>query len=314
MKVEKYHEPVLLSEALEYLDIEYLARLHGTWVLDATVGFAGHTIEIAKRGVNVVGIDADPEVIKIAEARVRQACPASKGFGSILLANANFRDIDAVLKYHRIESVDGVLFDLGVSSFHFEERDRGFSFRYHDAPLDMRLNRSTQAVTAATLLNVLSKSQLESMFSEVVGNHTARKLAVEIVKHREEKKFAVVGDLIEVVRAVGLKSGKIDPATKVFMALRIAVNSELDNLNVALAKSFSYLNKDARMVVISFHSGEDTIVKNFFRRVENEGLAEIITKKPVVPSEKEVALNPKSRSAKLRCIKKRICQEEKPNL
>jgi len=315
----KYHEPVLLAEMLDFVNIGRLAHLHGTKVIDATLGFGGHTIEILKRGVEVLGIEADSETLKLAKNEIdnvflrhdesdyggSKTCPASENkFGSFKLIHSNFKDIDIVARENGFGTVDGVLFDLGVSTYQIKSDSRGFSFSNPDAYLDMRLDRSTQGVRASMLLNALDQTQLVNMFGKVLDFGLSKRLAKAVVEARKVKAFETVGDLLKLTDRIFTKSANINPATKAFMALRIAVNSELENLSEALPKAFSLLNKGGRLVVISFHSGEDSIVKAFMKKAVNERIAAQITSKPVAPKSSEIKMNPKSRSAKLRCIEK----------
>lgn len=264
------HESVLLKEAVDALGVQ-----KGEKYIDATCGTGGHTEEILARGGRALGIEADPKMLKIAEERLNEACPVVLG---------NFRDIGKIAREHGFEEVAGVLFDLGVSSIHFDEDGRGFSFRSPDAPLDMRLNPKVQGVTAADLLNSLPESHLARLFE-------SRSLASKIVRVRKLSKFEKVADLLEVVGQD--KRGKIHPATKAFMSLRIAVNSEYQNLEEALPQAFELLKKGGRLVVISFHSGEDRIVKRFMK-----------DSRVILPTKEEVGRNPRARSAKMRVLAK----------
>lgn len=265
------HESVLLKEAVDALHVQ-----KGRKYIDATLGAGGHTEEILRRGGQVLGIEADPKMLEIARKRVGKACPT--------LFLGNFRDIASIAHKHGFGKVSGVLFDLGISSVHLDSDDRGFSFRDPAAPLDMRLNPETQGVTAADLVNSLNVAQLAEMLE-------SKALARKVVELRKIKKFSTVGDLLTLFE--NKKRGRIHPATQVFMNLRIAVNSEYENLKAALPQAFELLDEGGRLVVISFHSGEDRIVKNFFKRSSL-----------ILPSSQEVALNPRARSAKMRVLTK----------
>ena len=305
-KTYPFHEPVLLAETLNYLNIDKLAHLHGTKVIDATLGFGGHTIEILKRGVSVLGIEADRETLKLAKNEIADACPASENkFGSYKLIHSNFKDIDQVALENGFEFVDGFLFDLGVSTFQLTSKKRGLSFIHPRSHLDMRIDTASQAVDASMLLNALDQTQLSNLFAKVFHLGLAKKIALAIVRQRVYKPFVTVEDLLNLVAKLPKTASlKINPATKIFMALRMAVNSELENLSESLPKAFSLLNESGRLVVIYFHSGEDSIVKSFMKKMVDEKKAVRITSKPVVPSGSEISKNPRSRSAKLRCIEK----------
>ncbi len=304
-KTYPFHEPVLLTETLNYLNIDQLAHLHGTKVIDATLGFGGHTIEILKRGVSVLGIEADSETLKLAKNEIEKTCPASeKKFGSFLLIHSNFKDIDKTARENGFNCVDGVLFDLGISTYQIKSDSRGFSFANPEADLDMRLDRGVQAVNASMLLNALDQTQLMNLFEKVLDYKSSRLLSKSVFEARKVKAFEKVGDLLRLTDRLFSKPGGINPSTKAFMALRIAVNSELENLADVLPEAFTLLNESGRLVVISFHSGEDSIVKSFMKNMVDEKKAVRITSKPVVPSGSEISKNPRSRSAKLRCIEK----------
>lgn len=277
------HEPVLLNEALDALHIK-----NSTQYIDATLGAGGHTIGILKRGGNVLGIEADEKMLDIAKERIQETCPVSnRSVGDYILVNGNFRNIASIAKDNGIFRVDGILFDLGISSVHLDSDSRGFSFKDESAPLDMRLNTSAQSVTASDLLNSLPEKALVELFSEGMGKTAAKRLSERVAKARAIKKFVTVSDFLDV--AGRKKRGKIHPATKAFMALRIAVNTELATLTTALEDSKKLLVKKGKIVVISFHSGEDRIVKKVF------GESELVT-----PSEDEIQRNPRARSAKMR--------------
>lgn len=299
---EVSHEPVLLDEVLDSLHIKNQARY-----IDATLGAGGYTIGIIKKGGIVLGIDADPKMLAIARENIIQACPTSdldsRKFNTLTLGN--FTNIKRIANGAGFEKVSGIVFDLGISNIHYLGDDRGFSFSDPDAQLDMRLNKEAQAVKASDLLNSLRFDQLTALFAPITGMREARAIARSIVNRRTEKKIETVGDLLSVVSFLK-RTGKVNPATKAFLALRIAVNSELDNLKEALDQSFSLLKKDGRLVVVTFHSLEQSIVSGFLKRIERDGQGKIITKVPVKPSQDEIMRNPKSRSALLNTIEKII--------
>ena len=271
------HKAVLLNEAIYALGV----RKNGIYV-DATLGAGGHARRILENGGRVIGIDDDPKMLEIAKANLSD-------FSNVSLVNGNFRKIDKLLADLKINKVDGILADLGVSSVHFDEDDRGFSFKDERATLDMRLNKTTQEITGADLLNGLREDQL----AQILGG----KLALEIVASRVATPFKTVGDFVKTIRKVVAFSGKINPATKAFMALRIAVNTEEANLIEFLPKAYELLKVSGRMVVISFHSGEDRIVKDFFRNKKRIGGL-------VCPSALEIEKNPRARSARMRVVEK----------
>ena len=254
----------------------------------------------------MLGIDADEELLEIARKRLEIACPTLNNSvqGHFKLVNGNFRNIDEIAKRMEVKEVDGILFDLGVSNLHLKSQTRGFSFESGSAPLDMRIDTKTQGVTAADLLNNLREDQLIGLFNSVMIQPVARKLAKEVVFRRKEKPIKEISDFLAIVRRARVDGGKLNPATLPFMALRMAVNSELENLKIALPKALELLKKGGRLVVISFHSGEDALVKNFFREMQNKNLVKVLTKKPIVSTREEIVKNPRARSAKLRCFEK----------
>lgn len=320
-KKQRIHKPVLVDEVISSLKVKIAhSNNQAQRFIDATLGTGGHTIEMLKRGSNVLGIDSDPMMLKVAEERLKKVLLRStkKSFGGSLtypspdqdlvwgqvkLILGNFKDIYDIAEKEGFLQVDGILFDLGVSNLHFTNPNRGFSFNYPKAPLDMRLNPALQAVTAADLLNNLRYDQLIELFSEVLDKFESKKLAEAVDMKRKKMRFETVEDFLSVVRQIR-KKPKLHLSTLPLLALRIAVNSELDNLKESLPFSIKLLKKGGSLVIISFHSAEDRIVKRFFRKMESEGVAEVITKKPIVAQPKEILLNPKARSAKLRILKK----------
>lgn len=287
------HEPVMVDEVLGFLNLALLKK-HGRYI-DATLGTGGHALAIMKAGGQVLGIETDKEMLEIARERLG-GMPAAK------LVNANFKDIDKIAKKAGYSEVNGIIFDLGVSNLHLKSRQRGFSFEEETALLDMRLSPDSQGVTGADLLNSLRRDQLEELFGAVMKKGEARRLTVEVLNKRKEELIKTVGDFLEIIKKARITESKINPATKPFLALRISVNSELENLRLALPKAFDLLRKKGRLVIISFHSGEDVLVKKFFKEMQMKGLAKVLTKKPIGPSSEEVKENPRARSAKLRCL------------
>lgn len=285
------HEPIMVDEVIEFFDIDALSKKY----IDATVGHGGHAIEIAKKGGVVLGIDADKEAIEIAKDRLE---------GKSKLIQGNFINIDRIAQKEGFEDIDGILFDLGVNLDQMTSQRRGFSFSHPDSLLDMRLSPQKQGPKASDLLSVLRKDQLKELFGAVLNELESRKVAEAVVARREEKPIITVGDFLEIANKIFRKKSKTHPATRAFLALRIAVNSELENLKKALPKAFGLLKKGGRLAVITFHSGEDLIVKKYFKKIEDKGLGKRLFKKPVVPKEDEIKRNPRSRSAKLRVVEK----------
>lgn len=304
---EAYHESVMVNQVLEGLGIKQGAHLHfQDQYIDATLGTGGHSIEIIKRGGRVLGIDADSEMIAIAGERLKKALPEGKPADNsdcFIPVRGNFVDLARIGKSSDFDQVNGIIFDLGVSNLQLTSESRGFSFGNPKAPLDMRMDTSLQGVTAADLLNVLRKDQLQAMFGEVLEYKIARKLADEVIAKRAHTPFKTVGDFLEVALHARGKSN-LYTATLPFLALRIAVNTELENLKMVLPEAFKLLKPTGRLVVISFHSGEDRIVKNFFREMVNVGKASLVEESVVVAEEDEIERNPRARSAKLRALEK----------
>lgn len=289
----KYHETVLVEEVIEALHIEKEGKY-----IDATAGNAGHSLEILKSGGKVLGIEMDPKMLAMAVNRLKDS-----GEKNYKLVNGNFTQIDQIAKNNGWEKVDGILFDLGVTNLHLKDAERGFSFANPEAILDMRMDPETQGVTGKDLLNVLREDQLRDLFEITLEPGAAKWITGRVLHSREAKPIETVGDLLEISN--GLKTGKtsINEATLPFLAVRIAVNSELANLEEVLPKAFELLNKGGRLVVISFHSKEDTLVKDFFRQKAKEG-AKMITFKPVMAGEGELEINKRARSAKMRVLQK----------
>jgi 16S rRNA (cytosine1402-N4)-methyltransferase len=283
MKNDNYHESVMTREVIENLHIKKACKY-----IDATEGTGGHTLEIAKQGGEVLGIEVDPEMLAIAKKRLESSCPTPK------LILGNFIDIDKIAHKNGYEKVSGIIFDLGVSNLHLTDTSRGFSFGSPEADLDMRLNRETQGVRAMDLMNVLRKDQLVNLFDVTLDPGPSRWLSDRVINFRQNKLINTVSDFLEICK--GLKTGKktLNEATLPFLALRIAVNGELDNLRLVLPKAFSLLEKGGRLIVITFHSGEDSIVKEFFGK--NGEL--------IIPKGDEIDRNQRARSAKMRVLKK----------
>jgi 16S rRNA (cytosine1402-N4)-methyltransferase len=267
----------------------------GFRALDCTVGAGGHSFGLLERSApdgQLVGLDADPGALEVAATRL---APFGNRFA---LLNRNFGELADL----DLEPVDAIVFDLGLSSMQLESSGRGFSFR-QDEPLDMRFDASSDSPTAAQLLNSLPEGELERVLREYGDEPRARRVARSIAHRRGARPFSRTGDLVAaVIAALGPARGRIHPATRTFQALRIAVNDELRMLETGLEAAVRLLAPGGRIAVISFHSLEDRIVKWRFRRWAEEGdfkLA-ILTRKPLVPDQEEMRLNPRARSAKLR--------------
>lgn len=296
------HEPVMPSEVIEYLRVAHLKS--GDWFLDATLGAAGHTIQILKSGGKVLGLDADPAMLDIAKQKIDEAssaCPVPISDRDYTLINTNFINIRQAAKQARVEKFAGILFDLGISNIHYQQTNRGFSFSDPNGDLDMRLDNQQQAVKARDLLNILRDDQLIDLFQAAMPGSEAKRLASKVISFRATKHFEKMGDFLSLFEK---REAKTHPATKALMALRIAVNSEFENIKSALPDAFDLLRPGGRLVVITFHSQEDRIVKNIFSDLSSSGEAKLVTKNPVSPTPLEVKNNPKSRSAKLRCIER----------
>jgi 16S rRNA (cytosine1402-N4)-methyltransferase len=282
------HRSVMLAEALAHLQPE-----PSGWWADLTVGGGGHTealLQATAPDGRVLGLDRDAETLTQTRQRL---LPQGE---RLHLIHANYSELAGCAANLGISSFRGMLMDLGVSSFQLDQGDRGFSFQ-QDAPLDMRMDRS-QGVTAAEIVNHTDEKQLADIFYNYGGERRSRQLAHAIVRQRP---FTTTLQLAEVARRAVGYSGKIHPATRAFQALRLMVNDELGNLERGLAAAADLLEDDGRLVVISFHSLEDRIVKQFLRA----GGWEIVTRHVLRPSEAELSENPRSRSARLRAARRR---------
>jgi 16S rRNA (cytosine1402-N4)-methyltransferase len=284
------HIPVLYNEVLENLQPE-----RGGVFLDATLGLGGHAkglVERAgKKSIKLYGLDQDPEALRLAADAVPSA----------ILIQGNFGDLADIAEEHDIPKLNGVLMDIGVSSMQIDTADRGFSFM-QDGPLDMRMDPEN-TVTAATIVNTWIEFKLANLFFQYGEERLSRKIAREIVGRRKKKRFETTKDLADFIVGLyppALRNKYPHPATRVFQALRIEVNRELDVLESGITASFDLLAPGGRLAVITFHSLEDRIVKHMFRQAEAEGKGKVLTKKPITAGEDELRENPRSRSAKLR--------------
>lgn len=311
-KIESLHKSVLLKETLEYLNPNI-----GEIFVDATLGLGGHTKAVLHLSENsrVIGIDQDLDAIRLAKQRL-------EGFDDrIKIFHSNFTDINHVLEEAEIEKVDGIIADLGVSSLQLDSEERGFSFRY-DAPLDMRMDTDSESETAAELLERLTEEEIANVIYEFGDERFSRRIARRIVERRDlGEPVQTTFELADIVRrsVKRSKKSKTNPATKTFQALRIAVNKEIEILEDFINDSVNLLKKEGRLVVITFHSIEDRVIKRTMQKLSGKCFCppkfpicvcgsskqvKILTRKPIVPSEQEQTANPRSRSAKLRACYK----------
>jgi len=305
--MNNFHTPVLLKEISEYLKVE-----KGKKYIDATIGGGGHSFEILRRGGTVLGIDVDKEAIEYVKNNFKFQILNFK----LKLVRGNFRDIDEIARLNNFEHVKrgfdrvaGVIFDLGVSSHQIDSPTRGFSFQ-NEGPLDMRMDQEL-GVRALDLIKILTKGELYEIFTKFGEESRAWEISDAIVRARGVKPIETAGDLALVIeKAVGMKKGsasafaKASADKKVFQALRIVVNDELNSIMEALPKALELLERNGRLCVISFHSLEDGIVKRKFIEFEKKNMGRIITKKPIVPTDDEIEKNKRARSAKLRIFEK----------
>jgi len=267
----------------------------GTYV-DATIGLGGHAEEILRHigEGRLIGIDRDEETLKMAESRLSDK--------RVILKRGRFSDISTLITETGISKADGILFDLGTSMFHLKTPERGFSFLSEEL-LDMRMD-IRQSLTAGNVVNKYSEKEIDRILWEYGEERLSRKIAKAIINYRNKKKIETCSELSDIVCSVYKGRGKTHPATKTFQALRIAVNDELNELRKGLDASAGILKSGGRLCVISYHSLEDRIVKNFMRDFRKQGIFNVLTKKPLVPSYEEIRLNPSARSAKLRGAEK----------
>jgi 16S rRNA (cytosine1402-N4)-methyltransferase len=289
------HEPVMVAEVLDLL-----SPARGGLFVDCTVGLGGHSRALLDAGAGrVLGLDRDPSALAIAA----ETLAAYRD--RVELVHADYRELDRVLDTRGIAAVDGTLADLGVSSMQLDAEGRGFSFR-RDEPLDMRMDQ-TSGTTAAEWIRTVDEEELANVIFEYGEERYSRRIARAIVSSRESTPLETTGQLAAIVRRAIPHRGyqRIDPATRTFQALRIWVNRELEGLDAFLVGAARRLLQGARLAVITFHSLEDRIVKHTFRAIEKaEEAMRILTKRPLVPADAELARNPRARSAKLRAIER----------
>lgn len=291
------HKPVMVEEILYFLRLQ-----SGMTVVDATIGMGGHALEIAKRispnGI-LIGIDRDEESLEIAKERLKEYS------SQCLFVGDNYCNIDKILASLDIKHVDGVLLDLGLSSFQLENPERGFSFM-NEGPLDMRMDR-TSSISAFDLVNNLTQNEISAILWKFGQERFSNRIAKTIINYRNKSAINTTTQLANLVLKAQPYSNRyhrIHPATRTFQALRIAVNQELESLDIFLKKIAKFMNKNGRISIISFHSLEDRIAKVNFRELAKTNKFELIVKKPLIPKDEETKNNPRSRSAKLRILEK----------
>jgi 16S rRNA (cytosine1402-N4)-methyltransferase len=298
--MSKFHTPVMLKEVLDYLNLR-----PGQIIVDATIGTAGHSKGILERimpGGRLIGIDRDQESLGMARERLRNFSEVCE------FVYGNFMHIDSILKDLNINKIDGIIFDLGLSSFQLEDPLRGFSFQ-SEGPLDMRLDRNSY-ISAYDLINNLNEEEISALLWTFGQERWHNRIAHLLVQTRQKHPISTTSELSQIVfeaipQRYRYRHYRIHPATRTFQAVRIAVNRELETLEDAINKAIELLNKKARICVISFHSLEDRIVKLSFRKFASLGLINIITPKPLTPKVSEIEENPSSRSSKLRVAERR---------
>lgn len=305
------HIPVMLEECMDCLRVR-----EGGLFVDGTLGGGGHSEAMLARGAGVIGIDRDPAALCAADERLRHFAPRYRS------VHGNFENVRTILSELGIDAVDGVLLDLGVSSYQLDTPERGFSY-HEDAPLDMRMD-TTQGRTAADVVNTYSERELARILREYGEEKWAARIAQFIVRRRP---LATTKELVEAIDAAVPKSVRAQqahPARRTFQAIRIEVNGELAGLEEALDGAMDSIRPGGRLTVITFHSLEDRIVKNVFRRMENpcicpsdfpvcvcgrKPVAKVVTRRPLEPSPGEIERNPRSHSAKVRCAEHRSDEE-----
>ncbi len=291
-RMQEFHIPVLLNEVVKALNIH-----PGSWYVDATTGGGGHTKAILDQAGKVIALDADKQTIDYLYKKFHQEIKQ----GQLILHQGNFIFLDKYLQENQIDKISGIIIDLGLSTYQIKMSGKGFTFQ-NEEPLDMRLDQN-QKLTAEKIINTFSKEELYEIFVRFGEENLAGDVADAICRARTLKPITTTRELRRIVSEVYQRNHirtKIDPATKVFQALRIAVNDELNNLKIILEKSLTVLNHHGRCVVISFHSLEDRIVKQYFSKMARKGKIKIVNNRPITATDKEISVNPASRSAKMR--------------
>lgn len=292
------HKSVMLNEVIEYLDIK-----PGNKIIDATLNGGGHTVGIVEKypDINVLGIEWDPNIFQEFKAKVKD-----KDFSErLIIVNDSYVDLKKIVEENGFQP-DGIVFDLGLSSWHYEHSGRGFSFQ-KDEPLDMRFNPDTNPKTAADVVNTANQPELEEILNLYGEEQFAESIAENIVSRRHIKPIISTNELVEVVKSSvpgWYKKRKIHPATKTFQALRIAVNGELENVEKGVMAAMDVLKPGGRLVVISFHGLEDKIVREIFKEKARAGVIKWVVKGTVKPEWEEVKNNPRARSAKMKICEK----------
>ena len=293
--MSNYHKPVLLEKTIDLLQIK-----PGKRYIDVTLGGGGHAVQILEHGAIVLGIDIDQDALDYVSQHINNK--------NLVLAKGNFVDLEKIAHLNGFEKVWGILFDLGVSSHQIDSSERGFSF-LRNGPLDMRMDKDL-SLTAEYLVNVLEKGELYELFNRLGQESHASAISRAITGARRVKAIQTTDELLEVIKkAYGYREDLSDfdknkIGQKVFQALRIAVNNELENIEKALPQAVSLLESGGRIAVISFHSLEDRIVKKIFKEFEKQNLGKAVIEKPIVPDDKEMRQNSRSKSSKLRVFEK----------
>lgn len=284
------HIPALLNEVIEYLNLK-----ENKLIVDCTIGEGGHAKKILEglgsSGI-LLGIDQDQDALVAARERL---VPFGK---RVDLIWGNFINLEKILREKEMGKVGGILFDLGVSSLQLNRKERGFSF-LREGPLDMRMNKA-QRINTSHLINKTSYKELQNILYEFGEERWAKRITRAIVREREKTPVTTTTQLARIIERAVPYRGRIHPATRTFLALRLRINGELENLREALPPTVDSLKKKGRICIISYHSLEDRIVKNSFKDFAHQGKLKILTKKPVTPTIEEIRANPRSRSAKLR--------------
>jgi len=291
------HIPAFLETILYYFSPH-----SGDYFIDCTAGEGGHTIPIAHKVApqgKVLAIDRDAQVLEVLRENIKQ-----EGLENMVrVKRGNFKNLIKIVRDNNFPPARGILFDLGFSSWHIEHSGRGFSFQKNEF-LDMRYNPDDkETLTAAQILNGAHRRELERILREYGEEYRAERIVRAIVHERKKNKIETTGDLVNIIAKVIPRRGKINPATKTFQALRIAVNNELENVKEGLDGALEVLKNNGQIVVITFHSLEDRLVKNTFKNWASEGKGDNLTKKVIKPTWEEVQKNPRARSAKLRIFK-----------